>query len=76
MKITITIRFKKNDFDILVDNSQTIKKSLDIVGDALGLNFITKNINFLRSVEQKRMINVNNSYKKEMITTGDILEYV
>jgi uncharacterized ubiquitin-like protein YukD len=76
MKITITIRFQKNDLDILVDNSQIIKNSLDIVNETLRLKLNNNNVNFLRSIYQKRMININNSYKNEIITVGDILEYL
>lgn len=75
MKITITIRFQENDLDILVDNSQIIKNSLDVVNETLRLK-LNNNVNFLRSIYQKRMININNSYKNEMITVGDILEYL
>lgn len=76
MKITITIRFQENDLDILVDNSQIIKNSLDIVNETLRLKLNNNNVNFLRSIYQKRMININNSYKNEIITVGDILEYL
>lgn len=76
MKITITIRFQENDLDILVDNSQIIKNSLAVVNETLKLKLNNKNVNFMRSIDQKRMINIDNSYKNEMITVGDILEYI
>ncbi|HCW54448.1 MAG TPA: hypothetical protein DG753_12080 [Clostridium sp.] len=77
MKITITLdckKYDKNEFDITVNDEQTIEDCLRIVNEGLRLNLDLNAINYCRSKREKKLITVYGTFQENNIYTGDILE--
>lgn len=79
VNITITLdlrAYKKNIFDISVNNEQIITECLKILNESLNLNLNLKELTYCKSKREKKAISVYSNFKESNICTGDILEFM
>lgn len=79
MNIKITLDFKlykKGVFDISVNNEQIIIECLKILDESLNLELNLSELNYCKSIREKKVIPLHSSFKENNIYTGDILEFV
>ena len=76
LNIIITLDCKKynqKEFDIKVNDEQIIYECLRIVNESLNINLPIEDINYCRSLREKKMITIYGTFKENNICTGDIL---
>lgn len=75
MQITVTFINRQNRIDLLIDNMQKIKDTLNTVEEA-GLlpDSEWESVHYVKSLRMNRRLSVFCSYKEAGIYSGDVLE--
>ena len=75
MQITVTFTSKGESIDLLINQKQKIKDTLDVIEEVQGLpDVILADIHYVKSLRMNRRLSVFSSYAEEGVFSGDILE--
>lgn len=75
MQITVTFISNGNSIDLLINQKQKIKDTLDVIEEVQGLPDVAMaDIYYVKSLRMKKRLSVFSSYADEGIFSGDILE--
>lgn len=75
MQITVTFISGKNSIDLLINQKQQIKDTLDVIEEIQGLpDVMMADIHYVKSLRMKKRLSVFSTYTDEGVFSGDILE--
>lgn len=75
MQIMVTFISKGNSIDLLINQKQKIKDTLNVIEEIQGLpDVMMADIHYVKSFRMKKKLSVFSTYADEGVFSGDILE--